>query len=502
MPPRLGGASSATAAAPQAGGGAAPEGAQAAAQDGSADASAGGDGAEDGLLPEYTPPKEFRPYELIAASLLANSGHLRAALNSGRQPAPEPLPLSRGGPDPPAPSRREALRPLEAACQSGHLTSVRLLLKEESRDAPLLESAAALATDAGASDVVGLLLRKGARASALAPGSVPPLMLAVRDGNIEIAEAICACADADVDAQDALGSTAVHEAVWSDSPHLLATLLERRANPSIANARGWTPLHLAAHLGELEAIARLLDANANIEGESAPPAGAAAATAEEAGGAGATAEEEEEQEPAAGGWGPLHLLLARGGQDESVAQMVAWQADPCRRGGPDKVTPLMLAISLRQEGVATMLLGLQPVVDLVDDQDGRGRCALHFAVRASSEVVVRALLAVHASPALRDTSGLTPIDVVRTSGSHAVGVAKRLHVEEVVRLVMRRCRCRLQNKYEEAELIRNELRLRGVSLDVQSERWSLPDGTWGHLSTDRAKAQAQGGPTLEAIYPT
>lgn len=92
---------------------------------------------------------------------------------------------------------------------------------------------------------------------------------------------------------------------------------------------------------------------------------------------------------------------------------------------------------------------------------------------------------------------MSPIDVARHSGlTDSSGVVRRLQVEEVVRLVVQRCRCRVQNKYEEAELIRGDLRIRGVALDFQNERWSLPDGTWGYLSADRNKAQAQGGPIL------
>merc|ERR1712232_682253 len=82
----------------------------------------------------------------------------------------------------------------------------------------------------------------------------------------------------------------------------------------------------------------------------------------------------------AAGWAPLHLLLARGNQEGAVRQLISWRADSCKRGGVDRMTPLMLAISLSQEAVALLLLSTPEVAECVDVQDSRGRSALHFAV--------------------------------------------------------------------------------------------------------------------------
>eukprot|EP00929_Paragymnodinium_shiwhaense_P036185 TRINITY_DN19429_c0_g1_i2.p1 TRINITY_DN19429_c0_g1~~TRINITY_DN19429_c0_g1_i2.p1 ORF type:complete len:293 (-),score=56.78 TRINITY_DN19429_c0_g1_i2:62-940(-) len=208
--------------------------------------------------------------------------------------------------------------------------------------------------------------------------------------------------------------------------------------------------------------------------------------------------ETEPPELPAAGWAPLHLLLARG-QLDALKQIIAWGADPARPGGPENLTPLMLATQLGHEALALYLLELPEVLERVDDQDNRGRCALHFAVSARSEAVVRGLLEANASPSLRSYGGLTPLDVARHANiPESSAVVKRLQVEEIVKLVMHRCRCRALNKYEESELVRGDLRLRGVALDVQKERWSLPDGTWGYLSMDYDKAQVQGGPSVMA----
>mmetsp|Transcript_21476 Transcript_21476/g.46815 ORF Transcript_21476/g.46815 Transcript_21476/m.46815 type:complete len:378 (-) Transcript_21476:51-1184(-) len=353
----------------------------------------------------------------------------------------------------------------------------------------------ALAVDAGAADVVQTLLQSRACVNGVS-GTRPPLLTAVRDGHHDIVEALCACPETQVDAQDSRGASSLHEAVHRQSLGLVSTLLTRRACPTLKDKRGWSPLHLAAHLGSVDVIDQLLRAGAHIDGSKEVAAEEARFSGPSRVSGPSVAAEEDR---AARSWTPLHLLLA-GGDEDSVRQMVVWGADACRPGGPDGVQPLMLAISLGLEAVAIYLLGLDSVRERVDDQDLRGRCALHFAVSAARGPlisVVRGLLEAYAAPHLKNDNGLIPIEVARNAGiPEESQVVKKLQVEEAVRLVMQRSRCRAQNKYEESELIRGDLRLRGVSLDVQNERWMLPDGTWGYLAAERSRAQAQGGPGL------
>lgn len=237
-------------------------------------------------------------------------------------------------------------------------------------------------------------------------------------------------------------------------------------------------MHLAAHLGDTEIMYQLIRARAPVDGAEAVESGHAPAARRSA------------------DWGPLHLLLARG-DDAAVKQLLVWQADACKRGGPDQMNPLMLAISIGHLSVASQLLALPNVAQCVDDRDLRGRAALHFATMtpAADVTIVGMLLEAHATPGPKNEGGLTPIEVARNVGiPEQSQVIKRLQVEEAVRLVMQRSKCRALNKYEEAEMIRNELRLRGVTLDIQNERWTLADGTWGYLAAERSRAQAQGGP--------
>ena len=104
-----------------------------------------------------------------------------------------------------------------------------------------------------------------------------------------------------------------------------------------AGADGWTPLHLAAHLGHAEAVRGLLAAGASVAAVSAnatanTPLHAALAGAEEtavvelllAHGADANA-------VGGGGWRPLHLAAARGNA-VLARRLLAAGADPGARG--------------------------------------------------------------------------------------------------------------------------------------------------------------------------
>jgi len=334
-----------------------------------------------------------------------------------------------------------------------------------------------LAVDAGAPDVLELLLEHRAEVNASDVCSRPPLLTATREGQLPILKVLCASETLEINAQDALGSSALHEAVFRESGEMVLVLLGRRADPMLQNRRGWTPLHVAAHLGTVRIIGHLVRAGAPADAESGVM----------------LPQSNIEPTPRTGvTWSPLHLLLTRG-DTEAVWQMIEWRADPCLTGGPDVLNPLMLAISLKHTRLALQLLALASVRERLDYQDRRGRCALHFAVGAQLAEVVRSILDLHANPSIRNRNSLTPLDVGREAAADGE-ICHMILVEEVLRLVMTRTQYRQMNKYEEADMLRGDLRLRAVTLDVHRERWSLPDGTWGYLSCERARAQAQGGP--------
>lgn len=467
------------------------------------------------VFPDVGRPKVLRRFQLAACAQLDNITHLQEALKVPRRR----LQNCAGA------EREVTLTPLEAASQAGKVENVRLLLqyvleregRPEDVGVSRIDTAVALATDSGAADVVRLLLQARACANRAAGTSRrPPLLAAVRDGQPEMVSAFCEHPDVDVDIQDERGATALHEAVYRQSKETIGTLLARRANPAIADNRSWTPLHLAAHLANKGIMEQLLEAGASINGEAKvreggpsenndsqvqvqppPEQGAAAHTTTAPSAATADASTAKDKKLASG-WAPLHYLLIRG-DAEGVQHLIARGANACMPGGPDGMNPLMLAISYNFQMIAMHLLGLEAVYERIDEQDRRGRCALHFALMASppSLSIVQALLESHASPNIRNENGLTAVDVARSGNTRSSDVVKRLQEEEIVRLVMLRSRCRAQKKYEEAELIRGDLRHRGVNLDIQNERWMMPDGTWGYLAADRSRAQPQGGPGFD-----
>jgi len=68
-----------------------------------------------------------------------------------------------------------------------------------------------------------------------------------------------------IDARNAEGNTALHEAAWGDWSNATAVrlLLEFGAQPDLINNAGYTPLHLAAHQGSLSCVTALLAAGAD-----------------------------------------------------------------------------------------------------------------------------------------------------------------------------------------------------------------------------------------------
>lgn len=457
---------------------------------------------QDSDLIDFDGARAFRRNELEALSHLSNPGPLQKALSScfvtlsvPRYQDVSGVPPTVIDPDAPPP----VLTPMETACQAGRLATVKALFETGrpeligSADGPdRCNLSMTLAVDSGATDVVRYLLSKQVDANARGFCARPPLSAAIRESRDDIVEVLCHHDGTDLDARDMRDSTALHEAVGRRAVGLVKMLLDSKANPVMEDERGWSPILLAAHVGDFPAIELLVCAGAPVDGniprkmKTLPPDRRRLTL------------KTGREHVLAAGWTPLHLMLARGIASD-IGQIIKWRADPCRKGGPENMTPLMLAVSFGHLEITKLLLLSEEVVAKIDSRDYRGRCAMHFAVMTprpkASDSIVQILLEVHASPNIKNDNGQTPLDVTRNSGlSEHSPVVRRLQIEETVRLVMLRTKCRVQKRYEESEIIRNDLKMRGVVLEVQTERWVMPDGTWGYLGTDRARAQAQGGP--------
>lgn len=67
----------------------------------------------------------------------------------------------------------------------------------------------------------------------------------------------------EVDAQDVLGATALHQSAGIHE-HVLKLLLERGANPNLATGMGETPLHGAVNANNLQIVKILIGAGSNL----------------------------------------------------------------------------------------------------------------------------------------------------------------------------------------------------------------------------------------------
>lgn len=101
-------------------------------------------------------------------------------------------------------------------------------------------------------------------ANAVAPDGFGPLALAVYFGRQEAAEALLdSGADPNTQASNASRVRPIHSAAAqrdaNRSLRLCRLLLERGADPNVAQAGGWTPLHQAAAHGRRELVELLLE---------------------------------------------------------------------------------------------------------------------------------------------------------------------------------------------------------------------------------------------------
>jgi ankyrin repeat protein len=88
-----------------------------------------------------------------------------------------------------------------------------------------------------------------------------------QSGRKKLAETALGNGEAELDAKDRLGNTALHYLCTADMADLAEKLIVAGANISIANNAGQTPLHLAAANGVLSTIRLLLDRGAKINAQ-------------------------------------------------------------------------------------------------------------------------------------------------------------------------------------------------------------------------------------------
>ena len=159
--------------------------------------------------------------------------------------------------------RKGNLIALEAASECGLLQLVTLLLDHSVGSESALDSAVNWASAEGHTEVVALLIERGASVHSLTGDSSNALQKACKGGHYGVVN-ILLQHGANVNTSDRWMWTPLHHAAHGSHSGLVALLLENHANPNSQTPLGLTACHLSASRGDLETIRLLLDANYDL----------------------------------------------------------------------------------------------------------------------------------------------------------------------------------------------------------------------------------------------
>eukprot|EP00878_Enallax_costatus_P016912 GHUV01017754.1.p1 GENE.GHUV01017754.1~~GHUV01017754.1.p1 ORF type:complete len:411 (+),score=140.65 GHUV01017754.1:1100-2332(+) len=173
--------------------------------------------------------------------------------------------------------------PLHCACEAGNSTLVQQLLQTDTDInmqnvnmceystgnwavrgdviMPVDKSPLHLAVEAGAADIVEMLLAKGANPNLCDFDGASPLHLAVEQQDEEVLAALLA-GGANPNQPNKDVTSALHATAQRGPIRLMQLLLEHKADVLLADSKGWTPLHLAARSGNTDKAQLLLGAGA------------------------------------------------------------------------------------------------------------------------------------------------------------------------------------------------------------------------------------------------
>jgi ankyrin repeat protein len=281
--------------------------------------------------------------------------------------------------------REDGWTPFTEALSEGHIGVARMLLEHmggEDLDARDTYGQTALfhAAGGGHEDMVAFLLSKGAKANIQDEhGATPFIETAYNSGHVGVARLLLEhMAEGDVNARDNCGRTALFHAAAFGREDMVAFLLSKGANATIASNPGGPPLEQAMVGGHVGVVRILLEHMGvqNIDTRS--------------------------------DWGKRGLCYAACCGHEDMVAFVLSKGATADIQDEHGMTPLMQASIKGYVGMARMLLEHMGGKGL-DTTDNEGLTALHHAASWGYDDMVSLLLAKGADPNITALNGRTAL---------------------------------------------------------------------------------------------
>ncbi|CAL8071610.1 unnamed protein product [Calicophoron daubneyi] len=265
--------------------------------------------------------------------------------------------------------------PLYMAAQENHVDIVTLLLNNSANPALSTEDGftpLAVALQQGHDRVVALLLERDSRGKT----RLPALHIAAKKNDVHSAALLLNNTEVNVDHASASGFTPLHIAAHYGNVEIAKLLIERGANINYNAKNSITPLHVAAKWGKNDFVKELIRAGADIDSRTRD------------------------------GLTPLHCA-SRSGHTDVVQTLLKVGADATLKTRND-LTPLHMAAQGDHEAVARMLLstGVNPDAVTVDYLT-----PLHVAAHCGNVNAARALLESHCNVNARALNGFTALHI-------------------------------------------------------------------------------------------
>jgi len=335
---------------------------------------------------------------------------LHFAAKSGGKRAVETLLMQ--GAEPGLKIPEDGRTPFLIAAEEGNVAAAKLFFGRKDKDGkPVIDaqdkngwSALHHAVEGKRRGFVNTLLMRGADPGLrITEYGLTPLLMAAEAGLPELVELFLGRKDKEgkllIDAQDNQGFAALHYAVGNEDEDLVATLLNRGADPSLrATISGYTPLIRAVRKGQVKLIEPFLGRNDKegkpvIDGQDND------------------------------GWSALHHAVSRGCGDV-VATLLNRGADPNLGTTIGGFTPLALAVKDGKAAMVELLLQQKnqqgkPFVNVNAGSSGKWT-ALHYAATAGHKNITKILLDNGADPDMRTALGRTPLMLVAARGERNV----------------------------------------------------------------------------------